>query len=438
MIEASVLREPIPVGPEGLDVRDRPVSFHDMLGVSVRTIAVIGAGTMGAGIAQLAARHDCVVHLIDVNGDVLSRAVAGVTKRLASSVEKGRLTSDERDLALARILPSGKIAGLGEVELAIEAVVENLSVKHKVFAALEAATPSSAVLATNTSSLSVAKIAEGVTNRSRVIGMHFFNPAPVMPLVEVIAGAQSAPSAVDFGYEAALRLGKTPVRAKDTPGFIVNRVARGFYLEALRLLGEGVAGVDEIDAVMRTHGRFKMGPFELMDLIGVDVNLAVSESVWEQMDRHPRFTPHEIQRAMVSQGHLGRKSGRGFYLHGSAAPLPAYAVNRRSFDLSPLLKDVMLAFSAYAGAADAGSTEMYVFCRILGAIINEAGLAFSDGVAGSDDIDTAMIQGTNYPKGPLAWADEIGPRTVRGLLKSLNEAAGDNRYAPAKLFVDAM
>jgi 3-hydroxybutyryl-CoA dehydrogenase len=286
------------------------------------------------------------------------------------------------------------------------------------------------VLATNTSSLSVSKIAESVRDPSRVVGMHFFNPVPLMPLVEVIAGRLSDRQAIDFAVQTAKAWGKTAVVAKDTPGFIVNRVARGYYLEALRLLGEGVAGVDEVDNIMRVHGGFKMGPFELMDLVGLDVNLAVSTSVWEQMNKHPRFTPHDIQKQLVSAGNLGRKTGRGFYSYAYEHPLPAYTVDRRSFQLSLLLGDAVRTFAERAGAGRAGITEQYIVARILGAILNEAEYAFCENVATSEDIDVAMIKGTNYPKGPLAWAEEIGHRTVRGVLRRLNED-GNGRYEPA-------
>jgi 3-hydroxybutyryl-CoA dehydrogenase len=403
----------------------------------VNEIAVIGAGTMGAGIAQLAAKCGCVVHLIDVNGDVLAGGIEAIAKRFARSVEKGRMSETDRDATMRRIKPADAIGDLGGVELAIEAVVENMDVKHKVFAQLENATPKSAILASNTSSLSVSKIAESVSDPSRVVGMHFFNPAPVMPLVEVIAGAESSAASIDFAFQAAKSWGKVPVRAKDTPGFIVNRVARGFYLEALRLLGEGVAGIDEIDQVMKTHGGFRMGPFELMDLVGLDVNLAVSTSVWQQMNKHPRFTPHEIQQSLVEAGHLGRKTGRGFYSYEKEHPLAAFPVSRQSFEVNPKLGDVLNAFCTRSGVASAGSTEQYVFARILCAILNEAGLAWGARVATSDDIDIAMQKGTNYPKGPLAWADEIGGRNVRGALRGLNDVVGDGRYEPAKLFADA-
>jgi 3-hydroxybutyryl-CoA dehydrogenase len=267
--------------------------------------------------------------------------------------------------------------------------------------------------------------------------MHFFNPAPVMPLVEVIAGEHSAAANVDAAYQAAKSWGKIPVRAKDTPGFIVNRVARGFYLEAMRLLGEGVAGIDEIDHVVKTRGGFRMGPFELMDLVGLDVNLAVSTSVWQQMGKPARFAPHEIQQSLVTAGHLGRKTGRGFYSYKSENRLPAFPVSRQSFEVNLKLGDALHTFCAKAGVVAAGSTEQYVFSRILCAIINEAGFAWDAGVATSDDIDIAMQKGTNYPRGPLAWADAIGGRNVRGALRALNALVDDDRYEPARLFANA-
>ncbi len=403
----------------------------------MKHVAVVGAGTMGAGIAQLAAQNDCTVTLIDVSPDVLERAMAEITRRLDRSVEKGRISADQRDAILDRLSTSDVIADLPDVELAIEAVIEDLDIKAKVFRALEEATPETAILATNTSSLSVEKIAASISDPSRVIGTHFFNPAPVMPLVEVIAHPTSRGPFITSAIDTLTDWGKVPVRAKDTPGFIVNRVARGFYLEGLRLLGEGVAGVDEIDGVMRTHGQFRMGPFELMDLVGLDVNYTVSCSVWEQMDRSPRFKPHEIQEKLVQEGHIGRKSGRGFYDYSGETPLPAQPVDRKSFELTPTLSDVLLAFAARAGAPAAGSTEQYIFARILIAVINEAGFAFTEDVAGADDIDIAMQKGTNYPKGPLAWADEIGHFTVAGMLRALNETVEDGRYEPAPLFGQA-
>ncbi|MFQ5461294.1 MAG: 3-hydroxyacyl-CoA dehydrogenase NAD-binding domain-containing protein [Phycisphaerae bacterium] len=398
-------------------------------------IAVVGAGTMGAGIAQLAASKGALVRVIDVDGAAVARGLDGIEKRLARSVEKNRITSEERKAVLARIQTGTDIAGLAEIELAIEAVVERLDIKHAVLEELEAATSAEAILATNTSSLSVGRIAEVVSDPSRVVGMHFFNPAVIMPLVEIIAGEKSSTAAVNKAYNAAADWGKTPVRAKDTPGFIVNRVARGFYLEALRLLDEGVAGVAEIDGVVKTHGKFRMGPFELMDLVGLDVNWSVSNSVWQQMGRPARLTPHKIQGSLVKRGKLGRKSGEGFYRYDATGPVAAVEVNRKSFEVNPKLADAMLAFTGRAGAVAANSTEQLIFSRILAAIINEAGFAYEQEVASSADIDIAMEKGTNYPKGPLAWADEIGHHTVRGVLAALNESIDDGRYEPAGLFV---
>ena len=397
-------------------------------------IAVIGAGTMGAGIAQLAARHGCTVYLNDVSPDAIRHGIDEITDRLDRSVQKRRIKAADRKAILERIRPTETIGGFDDVELVIEAIVEDLTAKQSVFTTLEEATSPSTILATNTSSLSVTRIAEAVKQPSRVIGMHFFNPAPVMPLVEVVAGEASDETCVDAACRVATGLGKTPVRVKDTPGFIVNRVARGFFLEAFRLLDEGVAGVDEIDAVMRLCGGFRMGPFELMDLVGLDVNLATTTSVWERMGKPARFAPHEIQRELVERGQLGRKSGQGFYLYEGERAVPAYLVDRRSFHVSPLLTDAMLAFLERGSNERGSATEQYVFCRILIAIINEAGLAYDDGVASSGDIDIAMVKGANYPKGPLAWSDDIGHRTVRGVLKALNRLVTDGRYECAALF----
>ncbi len=404
---------------------------------------------MGAGIAQLAASHGCRVHLIDVRREFVERGVENINKSLARLVEKGKLSAADRDAIFARIHPSvqaepttdsrpSTVHGPGdlrEVDLAIEAVVEDLDVKLTVFRQLEQSAPS-AVLATNTSSLSVEKIAQGLKNPSRVVGMHFFNPVMVMPLVEIIAGRESNPAAVHLAFDTAVAWGKTAVRVRDTPGFIVNRVARGYYLEALRLLGEGVGGIDEIDNVMRIHGGFKMGPFELMDLVGLDVNLAVSTSVWEQMNRHPRFEPHPMQQQLVKQGHLGRKTGRGFYAYAGDHPLPAYAVQRRSFEVSPLLSDAVRSFAARAGETRSGDTEQYILVRILAAVLNEAAIALGEQIATGGDIDLAMIKGTNYPKGPLAWAEQIGHRTVRGVLKGFNTTVAPGRYEPAAVFAE--
>jgi 3-hydroxybutyryl-CoA dehydrogenase len=405
----------------------------------MKTIAVIGAGTMGSGIAQVAAMHGCTVYLHDADDKTLRRSIEGLSEILTRLFDRGKLTRADREACLERIKTIDTFDQLRDagIELAIEAVVEDAAVKRNVFAALDEALPDSTLLASNTSSLSISQLAEAVRNPSRVVGMHFFNPAPAMKLVEVIAGDATDESAVDAAFKAAKDWGKIAVRVKDTPGFLVNRIARGYYLEAFRLLGEGVAGVDEIDGVMRLLGKFRQGPFELMDRIGLDVNLAATTSIWERLGRPARMAPHELHQKLVAQGHHGRKTGRGCYLYDGEPPLPALMVDRRTFELSPLLADVMAAFSARAGAPRTGSTERFIFGRILGAIINEAGLVFSEGIATGGDIDEAMVRGVNYPKGPLAWADDVGHRTVRGLLKALNDSVRDGRYAPAPLFAAA-
>ncbi len=404
---------------------------------SPKTVSVIGAGTMGAGIAQLAATHGWSVFLVDLDRAVLDRARGAVAKQLERQVETGKITGEQRQTTLERIQTVEAIQAAGNARLAIEAVVEDLSVKQKVFQSLEAALGPEAILATNTSSLSVGRIAEGVRRAERVVGMHFFNPAPVMPLVEIIAAGQSDASCVAVARAVAQEWGKVTVLAKDTPGFIVNRVARGFYLEALRLLGEGVAGVDEIDAGLRTHGGFKMGPFQLMDLVGLDVNLAVSTSVWEQMNRPTRLQPHPIQQTLVAQGQLGRKTNRGFYVYDEKGSLPAVASERKTFEISPLLGDAIRTFCERGGMGTAGRTEQYILARILAAVFNEAAFALAENVATAEDIDLAMVKGTNYPKGTLSWAQMIGPRTVRGVLTALNKTITDNRYDPAPLFADS-
>lgn len=397
----------------------------------IQSVGVIGAGTMGAGIAQVAAMAGASVRVVDVNAEVLARAESSIKSNLDRSVEKGKLTADSAAQTMSRISFAPTTSKLSDVDLVIEAVVENMDVKHRVFRELEAIVPPRAILASNTSSLSITGIAEVVSDKRRVVGLHFFNPAPLMPLVEVIAGKHSSDEAIKSSLATMRTWGKVAVLARDTPGFIVNRVARGYYLEALRLLGEGVAGIDEIDNVMRVHGGFKMGPFELMDLVGLDVNLAVSTSVWEQMGRPARLTPHAIQQRLVSENRLGRKTNRGFYAYENGAVLPAYVVDRKNFHLSPLQLDAVRAFAERASTSRMGTTEQFIFARILGAILNEAASALDAGVASSGDIDLAMLKGTNYPKGPLAWAEDIGHRTVCGVLRAMNDHTGDGRYEPS-------
>ncbi|MCB5179878.1 3-hydroxyacyl-CoA dehydrogenase [Streptomyces antimicrobicus] len=287
-----------------------------------RTVAVVGAGTMGQGIAQVAllAGHPVLLHdALPGRAREATEAVAGRIERL---VDKGRLDRAAADAALGRLAAAERLADLAGTALVIEAIVEDADVKRRLFTELEAVVPADALLATNTSSLSVTELAGALTHPGRFVGLHFFNPAPLLPLVEVVSGFATDPQAADTAYDTVLGWGKTPVRCADTPGFIVNRIARPFYAEAFAVHEEQGADPATIDAVLRECGGFRMGPFELTDLIGQDVNEAVTRSVWESFFRSPKFTPSLAQRRLVQSGRLGRKSGHGWYPYGPQAPAP--------------------------------------------------------------------------------------------------------------------
>lgn len=279
----------------------------------ISTIGVVGSGTMGSGIAHVCAVAGFNVLLYDVVPDALQKGIQGIKDDLHRSVEKGRLTHQQADAALSAIHVHSSLNPLQRCDFIIEAALEDLEIKRELFKRLDDVLPSHSILATNTSSLSITSLAVATRRSDRIVGMHFFNPAPALKLVEVVRGKQTSDETVATTCDLAKRLSKVPVVCKDTPGFIVNRVARPFYGEALRLLGEGVATVEEIDRIVKLSGGFKMGPFELMDLIGIDVNYAVTKSVYEQFFQEPRFRPHPLQRQMVEAGTLGRKTKRGFY-----------------------------------------------------------------------------------------------------------------------------
>ncbi len=291
-------------------------------------VGVVGAGTMGLGIAQIAAVAGHRVHLIDSDRDTAARAPDNLGTQLSRAVGKGRISPDEAAEAASRVTPAATIDELSECALVVEAVVEDLGVKHAVFSALERVCGNDTVLASNTSSLSIDDIAAELAHPGRVAGMHFFNPAPVLALVEVVAGAKTEHDIVDLLVTTATAWGKTPVRAASTPGFIVNRVARPYYGEAFRLLESGGLDPATIDALLHEAGGFPMGPFELADLVGHDVNLAVSRSMWEASGHDPRFAPAAAQQTLVSEGRLGRKSGRGIYAENEPRPAPATAATR--------------------------------------------------------------------------------------------------------------
>jgi 3-hydroxybutyryl-CoA dehydrogenase len=364
-------------------------------------IAVVGAGTMGVGIAQSAALAGLSTVMLDVQEDALARGRETMEGDLERRVERGRLSEDERREALGRVSTTTSLEACADAPLVVEAVIEDLEVKRRVFADLEAVVGRETVLATNTSSLSVAGIAAATERPERFVGMHFFNPVPAMRLVEIVSGPSTDASAARRAEEVAERLGKTPIRVSDTPGFIVNRIARPFYLEALRLVEEGVEP-GRIDAAIRGAG-FRMGPLELADLIGHDVNLAVSESLFERYYYQPRFRPSHLQRSMVEAGLLGRKSGRGFYDYGAEKQ------------------------------EEAGEVAEHVALRVICCIVNEAHLALSEGVATAEDIDTAMKLGANYPGGPFEWAEEIGVQSLLRMLDSLRDAYGEAYIAAPSL-----
>lgn len=280
---------------------------------AIQTLGVVGAGTMGAGIAQVAASSGFEVILYDIGDEIVRGAIERIAGFVRRAVEKGRLTPEAAEAALNRLRPATDLGAMAAADAVIEAAPERLDLKRQVFEQLDVVCRPEAILATNTSTLSVTAIAAATTRPARVVGMHFFNPPVLMPLVEVVAGAQTSEATMATTVALAEAFGKVPVRTKDVPGFIVNRVARPFYLEGLRLLDEGVADHATIDRLIREGGNFRMGPFELMDLIGIDINYAASQSVYEAFFGEPRFRPHPLQRRQLESGNLGRKTGRGWY-----------------------------------------------------------------------------------------------------------------------------
>ena len=382
----------------------------------IERVGVVGAGTMGAGIAQVAAQSGFPVVLYDVETRFLERGQQAIQGSLERAVQRGRLPAEERDALLERIQTTTDFQQLGDCQFVIEAVPEDLRLKEDVFRRLDAACPPEALLVSNTSSLSVTEVGRASGRPRQVVGMHFFNPPPAMQLVEVVRSELAAPEAVDATADIARRMGKTPVVCLDTPGFIVNRVARPYYLEALRIFGSGLAGIEQIDAALKQAG-FPMGPFALMDLIGLDTNFAVTTSVFEQRFGEERFRPHLVQQRLVRAGRLGRKTGLGFYDYSADPPR------------------VALETTGEAGPEAPGPWDRWpggwIVARVLSALINEAYFALGEGVATPEGIDTAMRLGTNYPRGPVAWGDEVGLPLVLETLLALEDWYRDGRFAPA-------
>ncbi len=375
--------------------------------MSLMKIGVIGAGAMGAGIAQVAAQNGHDVVLYDTKYAALEKARHKYESIFARLVEKGKWSENKAKEVLSKIHFENHIDKFDGCGLIIEAIVENLDIKKSVFGAIEDVVDDDCVLASNTSSLSIAAISSAAKNPSRVLGVHFFNPAPLMPLVEIIPSLTTAQDKVDEIRTLVDGWGKVTVLAKDTPGFIVNRVARPFYSEAIKLYEEGVADIPTIDWALKSIGGFRMGPFELIDLIGHDVNYVVTETVWSQFFYDPRFKPSITQKRLLEAGLYGRKSKRGFYNYEEGANNPA--------------------------ATEDEVLGNFVVDRILAMLINEAADAVFLNIASIKDIDLAMTKGVNYPKGLLAWADEIGISTIVERLNDLQKEYGDDRYRACPL-----
>lgn len=492
-------------------------------------VAVVGTGAMGAGIAQVAAAAGHPVKLLDARPGAADKAIAGIRAQFAKLAEKGRLNPDAAEAASARLMAAESLSDLTDAALVVEAIVENLEAKQKLFADLEAIVSPDCIFGTNTSSISVTAIGAALQGPERLAGLHFFNPAPLMTLVEIVSGLATSTAVADTLFASAAAWGKTPVHAKSTPGFIVNRVARPYYAEALRLAQEGAADYATLDAVMREAGGFRMGPFELMDMIGHDVNFAVTNSVWRAFFHDPRFLPSLIQQELVDGGYYGRKSGRGFYDYreGAEKPQPVSeapqtpagkitiygecplaealserlqqssltvtrapalegdspvatiglaslyltdgrTATRRAADnkvANTVLLDLALDYEkatrlavSVAEQCDAtaansavallqaagfavsrlGDVAGLAVMRTVAMLANEAADAVNQGVCTPAGADAAMRLGVNYPQGPLAWADQIGPERVVDVLTKLGQCYGEDRYRISPLIQKAV
>jgi 3-hydroxybutyryl-CoA dehydrogenase len=373
----------------------------------MKQIGIIGSGAMGAGIAQVAATAGHEVIIYDNNQAALDKAKANLINTLNKLVEKQKLTEDAAKTILAKTKYASTLSDFKSCGLIIEAIIENIDVKQKVFSELETIVADDCILASNTSSLSIASIASACKKSNRVIGIHFFNPAPLMPLVEIIPAITTDNSITIESKKLIDSWGKVTVLTKDTPGFIVNRVARSYYGESIRIYEEGMADFATIDWALKTYGGFKMGPFELMDFIGNDINYKVTESVWEQFFYEPRFKPSLTQKRLYEAKLFGRKSGRGYYNYAEGTTPPQANQNEE--------------------------LGKYIFNRVIAMLINEAVDSLYLQLATKEDLDLAMTKGVNYPKGLLKWSDELGLQNILNTLEIMYDLYGEDRYRPCVL-----
>jgi len=368
-------------------------------------VAIIGSGTMGSGIAQVAATSGCTVKIYDTNEQALQKSKQSLEVTLSKLVEKAKIDENEKNRIQNAISYVNTLQELADSNLIIEAIIENLEIKRKLFSELESLVAPETILASNTSSLSIASIAASCQKPERVIGIHFFNPAPLMQLVEVVPAVQTSEEVLNKSVQIISDWKKVVAVAKDTPGFIVNRVARPFYSESIRIYEEGVADFATIDWSLKNIGNFRMGPFELMDFIGHDVNYVVTETVFTAFYFDPRYKPSFTQKRLLEAGYLGRKTGRGFYNYNNTVT---------SSEVEMPQVDITLA--------------KQIFERVIVMLINEAADALFLNIASAKDIDNAMTKGVNYPKGLLAWADELGIDWCINKLDELYNEYHEDRY----------
>jgi 3-hydroxybutyryl-CoA dehydrogenase len=366
-------------------------------------IGIVGSGAMGIGIAQVASMAGCEVIIYDINSENLQKAKTNLSVNLGKLLDKGKIEANQLNAILGNVLFTDQLTTMTDVELIIEAIVEDLNIKKELFAKIEGIVNASCIIASNTSSLSITSMAAGLKNATRFIGIHFFNPAPIMQLVEVIPALQTDFKLVSSVKKNIEAWGKIVVEAKDSPGFIVNKVARPYYGEAIRILEEKIADAQAIDYAMTSLGGFKMGPFTLMDFIGLDVNYAVTNSVWQAFFYDARYKPSFSQKRLVEAGYLGKKTGKGFYDYSQTLP-------------------------TYIPTEEDEAQLQYIFNRIICMLINEAADTVQVGICSEEDVELAMQYGTNYPKGLLAWAEEIGYEEVIYTLDNLYDRYHEERY----------